>query len=337
MIFRGAVALLSLLMPAFGAGPVIESVERIWGQAPHSAFGDLLRHEGRWYCVFREGIRHVAGGDLLKDDGKVQVIASRDAKQWESLAVVEEDGIDLRDPHLSVTADGRLMLVMGGSIYRNAQYGGRQPRVAFSKDGRTWTAPRRVLREGDWLWRVTWHEGWAYGVAKYGSYGKTEPGNPRRTDLVRSRNGVDWEKVVETKVDGGDETTVRFLKDGTMVALMRRTWGDRNTAMIGHAKPPYREWTWKDAGVFIGGPNFIVLPDGTLWAGGRYFRNPPNGDPATVLARLTLDAYQPVLTLPSGKDSSYPGFVWHDGRLWMSYYSSHEDRTAIYLAKIRLE
>ena len=30
-----------------------------------------------------------------------------------SLALVEEGGTDLRDPHISVTADGRLMLVMG--------------------------------------------------------------------------------------------------------------------------------------------------------------------------------------------------------------------------------
>jgi hypothetical protein len=336
MVSRSTGLLLCFSTLAFAADPALLSVSRVWGERPHNAFGDLLRHDGRWYCVFREGIRHVAGGDLKEDDGQIRVLTSRDAKKWESLALVVEAGTDLRDPHISVMADGRLMLVMGGSIYRNATYGGRQPRVAFSKDGRTWTEPKRVLREGDWLWRVTWHDGWAYGVAKYGSPSKTEPGNPRRADLVRSRDGLKWETVVETKVDGADETTVRFLKDGTMVALMRRVWGDRNTAMIGHAKPPYRDWTWKDAGVFIGGPNFIVLPDDTMWAGGRYFRNPPNGDPVTVLSRLTFDSYQPALTLPSGKDSSYPGFVFHDGKLWMSYYSSHEGSTAIYLAQIQL-
>jgi hypothetical protein len=74
-----------------------------------------------------------------------------------------------------------------------------------------------------------------------------------------------------------------------------------------------------------------------MWAGGRYFRDPSGKDPVTVLAKLTLNSYQPVLTLPSSGDSSYPGFVWHDGRLFMSYYSSHEARTAIYLARIRLD
>jgi len=54
------------------------------------------------------------------------------------------------------------------------------------------------------------------------------------------------------------------------------------------------------------------------------------------LARMDRDAYQPVMTLPSGGDNSYPGMVWHDGLLWMSYYSSHEGRTSIYLAQIKM-
>ncbi len=29
--------------------------------------------------------------------------------------------------------------------------------------------------------------------------------------------------------------------------------------------------------------------------------------------------------------------VWHDGLLWMSYYSSHEGKTSIYLAKIKVK
>ena len=47
----------------------------------------------------------------------------------------------------------------------------------------------------------------------------------------------------------------------------------------------------------VGGPNFIRLPDGALWASGRSYP----GGPKTVVARMTLDGgYDPVLTLPSG-------------------------------------
>jgi hypothetical protein len=36
-------------------------------------------------------------------------------------------------------------------------------------------------------------------------------------------------------------------------------------------------------------------------------------------------------------DTSYPGMVWHDGLLWIPYYSSHEEKTSIYLARIRIQ
>ena len=63
----------------------------------------------------------------------------------------------------------------------------------------------------------------------------------------------------------------------------------------------------------------------------------PDPGAKTALAKLTLETYEPVLTFPSGGDTSYPGFVWHEGLLWMSYYSSHEGKTSIYLAKVKLK
>ena len=50
---------------------------------------------------------------------------------------------------------------------------------------------------------------------------------------------------------------------------------------------------------------------------------------------MTRQSFEPVLILPSSGDCSYPGLVWHDDRLWMSYYSSHEGKANIYLAVIR--
>ena len=41
------------------------------------------------------------------------------------------------------------------------------------------------------------------------------------------------------------------------------------------------------------------------------------------------------MKLPSGKDTSYAGLVWHENMLWVSYYSSHEGKTSIYLAKVK--
>jgi hypothetical protein len=303
------------------AGPEIVSLEKIWDRAPHNAFTDLIRFEGQWLCVFREGEGHAGGAD-----GKIRVISSPDGRAWQSAALVAEEGVDLRDPKVSIMPDGGLMLVAGGSIFEDDRYLTRAPRVAFSPDGCSWTPTRKVLAEDHWLWRVTWHNGWAYSVSKMG-----EGSNPRRGILYRSRDGLDWQWITEFRLPAGtwnaSETTLRFLPDEQLVALVRPHW-------IGTSRPPYREWSWTKMEQNIGGPNFIRLPDGRLWAAARRYLE--GGERRTVLARLTPTSYEPVLTLPSGGDTSYPGMVWHDGLLWMSYYSSHEGKTSIYLAKIGL-
>ncbi len=311
------------------------SVAKIWDQPRHAAFGDLIRWRDRWYAVFREGQGH-APAKGRTDDGKLRVISSADGTGWQSEALLEEAGVDLRDPHLSITGNGRLMIVAGGSYYPNGEYKSRQSRVFFSKEGKKWTAPRKVVEDTHWLWRVTWHKGVAYGVAKYGSPSAELKTNPRKVRLVKSRDGAKWETVTELAVPGGDETAVRFTADGTMVALTRRTWEDGNIAWVGTSKAPYTEWTWKPSGYFIGGPNVAILPSGKWVAGGRIYEGGDRSKPHTEVGELTAAGFTPKLRLPSGGDSSYPGFVWHEGLLWTLYYSSHEGKTSIYLAKIKV-
>ena len=294
--------------------PQLISMERIWDHAPHNAFTDLIRFRGRWWCVFREAQAHDAPG------GIVRVLKSETGGGWESAATVEERGIDLRDPKLSVTPDGRLMLLMGGCVYDDeGEYLTRAPRVSFSEDGATWSVPQKVLSEDHWLWRATWHGDRAYALSKLG-----EGKGPRRGFLYTSMDGIDWDWITEFKLPGVSETTLGFQPDGEMIALIRPGY-------IGASRPPYREWTFCETPERIGGPNFIRLPDGSLWGSGRLFTAE---GPRTVLARMTTSSYEPALTLPSGGDTSYAGMVWHDDILWMSYYSSHEGGTNVYLAKV---
>jgi len=295
--------------------PAIVSVARIWDAGAHNAFTDLIRWRDRWYCTFREGNEHVGG------DGRIRVLVSTDGQAWTSAALVGETGIDLRDPKLSITP---------GSVYEGKRYLGRQPRVTFSPDGITWSAPQRILEEGDWLWRVTWHDGRAYGVTY-----RTLPGDASEwaLTLVSSADGRVFDRVTPLSVPGRpNETTLRFMPDGEMVALVRREAGDR-LAWVGRSRAPYTTWTWRETPHQVGGPNFIRLPDGALWASGRSYP----GGPKTVVARMTLDGgYDPALTLPSGGDTSYAGMVWHADVLWVSYYASHEGKTAIYLARVKV-
>ena len=304
------------------AVPQVVEVRRIWDAAPHCAFTDLIRFRDRWFCTFRESDAHVYGRD-----GQIRVITSEDGTTWQSAALIAEAGIDLRDPKISITPDGRLMLLIGGSQYKGRTLITRQPRVAFSADGRQWTDLKPILSDGHWLWRLTWHQGKAWGV----SYADA-PGGGSRLELYTTTDGLQYQLVTVLNVPGeANETTLRFLPDNTIVALVRRDGSDA-CAYIGTSRPPYMDWSWRQTGIRIGGPNFLVLPDGSLWAAGRHY---PNG-PTTILARMDLAGLEPVLTLPSGGDTSYPGLVFHEGLLWLSYYSSHEKGTAIYLAKLRL-
>jgi hypothetical protein len=80
-----------------------------------------------------------------------------------------------------------------------------------------------------------------------------------------------------------------------------------------------------------------LLPGGTIVMGTRAFEDPERKVPYTVLGTLSLTGeFTEQVRLPSGGDTSYPGMVVHDGKLWVSYYSSHEGKTSVYLAKVPL-
>ena len=44
-----------------------------------------------------------------------------------------------------------------------------------------------------------------------------------------------------------------------------------------------------------------------------------------------------ILKLRSDGSCCYPGFVWHNDTLYVSYYSSHQGKASIYLAKVKLK
>lgn len=296
-------------------------VRKIWDRAPHNAFTDLIRFQGDWYCVFREGKGHVS------PDGSLRVIRSRDGQSWESAALISSATADLRDAKITVAPDGRLMLSGAGALHDRREHS-HQSLVWFSSDGTHWSEPHEVGDKDFWLWRVTWHEGRAYGIG-YGC--SKQKGSVR---LYTSTNGEKFDTLVENLFDEGypNETSLVFTDDDTCYCLLRRD-GRPNTGLLGTARPPYTTWMWKDLGTRIGGPHMIRLPDGRFVAAVRLY----DGGARTSLCWVdpqqgTLREFQ---KLPSGGDTSYAGLVWHDERLWVSYYSSHEGKTSIYLAQVR--
>jgi len=321
--------LLSTLLLGGGGDKVelVEPVTRIWNEGRHNAFTDLIRFQDSWICVFREGAGHASGA------GTIRVLASSDGKDWNSSALLAQTNVDLRDPHISRTDDGRLMIVAGAAVPPT-----RDPLtdhysvVSFSKDAKEWSEPRRVVPEWHWLWRVTWHKGSAFGVAYSWTADKNKKKQYRGT-LFSSKDGLDFKPVAAFDLPQTTEATVRFDGD-TMLCLQRRD-GSPNSAHLGISEAPYKKWKWIDLGKYFGGPNFIQAKDGTWWACGRIIEK---GKAQTVLCRLDVKkgTLTPALTLPSGGDNSYAGLAWHGDQLWISYYSSHEGKSSIYLAKVRI-
>ena len=315
--------LIFLMGTAQGASQVeLVEVSKIWDKAPHNAFTDLIRFRDRWYCVFREGQAHVS------PDGALRIITSIDGKTWTSAGLISSPTADLRDAKITIAPDDRLMLSGAGALHQPAEFR-HQSMIWYSSDGKNWDEPIEIGDPNMWVWRVTWHKGVAYGIG-YGT-----GGGSRIIRLYASQDGVKFDTLVGNLFDEGypNETSMIFLDDDTCLCLLRRD-GEPNTAQLGIAKPPYKEWTWKDLGVRIGGPHMIRLPDSRIVAAGRLY------DDKVRTSLMWLDpekgTSKEFLRLPSGGDTSYPGLVLHEDLLWVSYYSSHEGKTSIYLAKVRL-
>ena len=312
------------------------SVQRIWDQG-YSAFPSIVRYKDALYVSFREGESHIFDENGIAA-GKTRILRSTDdGKHWKSVALLSKEGYDLRDPKLSITADGRLMVIQGGSVYVDKQLVNRIPQVSFSADGRSFTDPEPVdypIPGGyAWFWRMTWNEGSGYTV----NYGEADE---NLLELLKTTDGKHFEKITDIALGGfPNETTVRFLPDGRMAMLVRREREDR-LAYLGVSEAPFTQWTFRPLRFQIGGPEMAVLPDGSLIVGGRaYFEN---GEPRTCLWKGNAEGdFEVWKILPSGGDNSYPGILVEDGELKVVYYSSHEltrpdgrPRAGIYLANL---
>lgn len=298
-------------------------VRRIWDSAPHNAFTDLIRFEDAWYCVFREGKTHVS------PDGALRVLRSSDGETWKSAALITAEHADLRDAKITVTPQGELMLCGAGALHDKTLHT-HQSYAWFSKDGEKWSKAVPIGDPDFWLWRVTWHDGVAYGIG----YSVRED---RSIRLYRSGDGRKFDVLVERLFDDGwpNETSIVFKGDTAYCLLRRDNYQspDANAnGLIGVSRAPFTQWQWKDLGVKLGGPHMIAVEDGRLLAAVRLY----DGNVRTALCWIDPEkgSLKEFQKLPSGGDTSYAGLVLHAGNLWVSYYSSHEGKTSIYLAKI---
>jgi hypothetical protein len=303
-------------------------VRKIWSNDNYNSFTSLISFKGILYCAFREGENHVYG-----KDGETRIISSKDGISWESVAILKKDGYDLRDPKLSITPDGRIMVIIGGTVYNGKTSVSRLTHVSFSnRSGKNFSDPQPISisadtkTNNDWLWRVSWFKKTGYGVVI-----RVEE-KELSIYLLKTNDGINYDLITKLEVDGKpSETTIRVMPDGEMLMLVRRAEGNKE-GMWGRSKAPYKEWTWSSVGTRVEGPDFIALENNLLVLGTR------NRDrklrTTSLFAGDRSGDFHKILVLPSGGDNSYPGFVSRDNKLYVSYYSSHEGKASIYLAEI---
>ena len=320
---------------------------------------DLIRFRGNWYCGFREGEIH---GN--HPSGRARIIRSSDGEDWESVALLDWDSADVREPKLSVTAEGKLLVNTSlyftskqprtdGNYYQLNGPGtpqsdseadvARQSVTWLSSDGVDWSSayacPSGV---NSWRWEVVWHNGMGYSVG----YG----GRDQKGTLYRTRDGKSWQVLLdEFFPEGkGSEATLAFAED-TVYCLLRYS-AERTMVGIGKA-PCYQEWEWRDIGVdcgpehgglqpardvfrvHFGGPRLIRLTEGRLVAAARMLW--PWRDDGKITLFL-VDPETAVLTVFAEIDgTSYAGLVEHEGELWVSCVGSDwETDMGIVLAKV---
>lgn len=331
--FSFLLAFFFLATPSFGQLITDYELEKIWDEGDHNAFTDIIRYNDKFYCTFREGSGHVPGEEDV--DGTTRILVSDNGEKWESVALLKTEGIDLRDPKLSITPDNRLMVIIGGSDYDKHKLNGRNPYVSFSSDGINFTDPQRIVIDPeidsgfDWVWRVTWHEGVGYAVDY--QYDGTN-----RIYVVKTLDGIHYEKVSELFVSGRpNEATVQFSPSGEMFIYLRREEHGKEGLLL-RSTYPFKEYSWTNLEHRVGGPNFMFLPNTqNLILGTRLYYD--SGAEAGLFLSDYHGNQKLIVNFPSGGDTSYPGLLWYDGYLWVSYYSSHEGKTSIYLAKIKQE
>src|SRR5690606_10326563 len=118
------------------------------------------------FIVFREGIGH-SPAHKPHVDGTLRVMKMLPDGSWISVQEIIREGVDLRDPHFSISQKGNLLITCGGSYYFQGRLHQWHTYVTESYDGTSWSIPVPVsgIPGSNWFFRLTWQNGVGYCAA----------------------------------------------------------------------------------------------------------------------------------------------------------------------------
>ena len=321
----------------------VTNIRRVFHNGEHNAFTDLVRFRNKLYLAFRS----CPDGHMVHPTASIIIMASDDGKDWEQVHRFQVKHRDTRDPHFLVFQDK--LFVYSGTWYsgettipvKDYDLNLHLGYAACSEDGVTWQSP--ILLEGTfghYIWRTAAFGDKAYLCGRRKTdfaVGPRGEGQSVESLMLESDDGLIWRKRAVFQQLAGDETAFQFEPDGSVVAIGRR--GSANAQLL-RSQPPYQDWDRQDLDRYIGGP--LITRWGDHWVvGGR--KSIGNRGPKTSMYWLVDETLHEFAELPSGGDTSYPGFIeLSPTRAILSWYSSHEKDqdgkpiTAIYLADLEI-
>ena len=306
---------------------VMERVEKIYSDGRWNGRPTIVFWKGQYYIFFHAGAEHTSA------DGAIRVLKSSDARPtgWTASDVVDGPYNDA-EAHILATEDRLFAYIVVDDHLRDEPIASQ---VTYTDDGVNWSEPKDVYRPEFSFWKPVTHQGVHYVASDVMT-------GDRRVELLRSRDGLQWEKA-STIIQGRfTETTLAFLQDGRLLAVIRQ-------GRVAASHPPYTEWTVHNS-PSLGGPAVGLAREKLLVSGRVGTDNYPDDQPGgsrTGLFLLDLQTlnmeWQMNMVTQWGADVSYPHFfslgedrflmAWYDGAPYQKGVATQAD---IFLATLQV-
>ncbi len=315
---------------------VIET-RKIYDNNSYCAFTGLTSFNGKYYCTFREASSHRISFDDSTSWGRIVLLKSEDAKNWEKVAEFKQDSTDLRDPKILTTPDSKnlMLLYHKHRIYKN-RIGGAYSVVRIFKDELAFYTDEQELMVNGYskkafvLWNATLYKKSLYGFVC-----------GEKFMLVKSKDGVNYEEVSDCsdwaiKHNSMNESNIVF--SGRKAYSVVRSGDDQG--FWGESRYPFKKWDWKKMNISVGGPNLYLLNRRTFLLGCRYYGNDNDMGKTVVyyLDKSNGPKAEVGCFLESTGNSSYPCFLKvNKNRLIVSYYSGDSKKSNIYISNIDIK
>ena len=318
----------------------VESVRKVYDDGDHNAFTDLATFRGSLYLTFRSC---PDGHDVFATSRIVVMRSDDEGETWSQVHTFSVANRDVRDPHFLVFGDTLFVYTGTWLVDGKRDVNDHLGYCVWSNDGTAWNGSRILEGTyGHYIWRAAAHGERAYlcGRRKREFAQTDDRGDASRlteSAMLESDDGFIWRLTGFFNLEYGGETAFLFDEQGGVLAVERS--GGERPALVCRSVPPYREWSRTELHRTVGGPLLARWGERYLVAG-RIVEEGPTAFTAVGWLDTTTDTLIEGPKLPSGGDTSYPGFhALSDTTGLLSYYSSHEgtgakEDTSIYLATL---